>query len=92
MMPDEDRLRLRHTFNEAAGSYHHVRPDYPAEFFDELIAVAGSAPGDHLLDVACGPGQATVPLARRSFRIRIQGSPTHSQRLLTGPETKPSWG
>jgi hypothetical protein len=26
MMPDEDRLRLRHTFNEAAGSYHRVRP------------------------------------------------------------------
>ena len=33
-MPDEDRLRLRHTFNEAAGSYHQVRPDYPAELFE----------------------------------------------------------
>ena len=68
-MPDEDRLRLRHTFNAAAGSYHRVRPDYPAELFDELIAVAGLAPGDHLLEVGCGPGKATVPLARRGFRI-----------------------
>jgi SAM-dependent methyltransferase len=69
MMPDEDRLRLRHTFNEAAGSYHPVRPDYPAELFDELVAVAGLAPGDRLLEVGCGPGKATVPLARRGFRI-----------------------
>jgi SAM-dependent methyltransferase len=69
MMPDEDRLRLRHTFNEAAGSYYHVRPDYPAELFDELVAVARLTPGDHLLEVGCGPGKATVPLARRGFRI-----------------------
>ena len=68
-MPDEDRLRLRHTFNEAAGSYYHVRPDYPAELFDELVAVARLTPGDHLLEVGCGPGKATVPLARRGFRI-----------------------
>jgi SAM-dependent methyltransferase len=69
MMPDEDRLRLRHTFNQAAPSYHHARPDYPAELFDELIEVAGLAPGDHLLELGCGPGKATVPLARRGFRI-----------------------
>jgi trans-aconitate methyltransferase len=69
MMPDEDRLRLGQTFNEAAGSYNRVRPDYPAELFDEVIAVAGLAPGDHLLEVGCGPGKATIPLARRGFRI-----------------------
>ena len=68
-MPDEDRERLGHTFNEAAGSYHRVRPDYPAELFDDLIAIAGLAPGDHLLEVGCGPGKATLPLARRGFRV-----------------------
>ena len=69
MMPDGDRERLRHTFNEAAGSYHRVRPDYPAELFDDLIAIAGLSPGDHLLEVGCGPGKATIPLARRGFRV-----------------------
>jgi len=69
MTPDEDRLRLRQTFNQAAGSYQQVRPDYPAELFDELVAVAGLTRGDHLLELGCGPGKATVPLARRGFRI-----------------------
>jgi SAM-dependent methyltransferase len=69
MTPDEDRLRLSQTFDQAAGSYQQVRPDYPAALFDELVAVAGLTPGDHLLELGCGPGKATVPLARRGFRI-----------------------
>jgi SAM-dependent methyltransferase len=69
MMPDEDRLRLRHTFNAAAGSYSRVRPDDRGELLDELGAVAGRAPGDRLLEGGCGPGKATIPLARRGFRI-----------------------
>jgi SAM-dependent methyltransferase len=69
MMPDEDRLRLRGTFNGVAGSYNRVRPDYPRELFDNLIAIAGLAPGDHLVEAGCGPGKATLPLARRGFRV-----------------------
>lgn len=69
MMPDEERLRLRGTFNAVAESYNRVRPDYPGELFDDLIAIAGLAPGDHLLEVGCGPGKATLPLARRGFRV-----------------------
>jgi SAM-dependent methyltransferase len=69
MMPDEDRLRLRGTFNGVAGSYNRVRPDYPRELFDDLIAIAGLAPGDHLVEAGCGPGKATLPLARRGFRV-----------------------
>jgi SAM-dependent methyltransferase len=69
MMPDEDRQRLRGTFDGVAGSYDRARPDYPRELFDELIAIAGLVPGDHLLEVGCGTGKATLPLARRGFRI-----------------------
>ena len=68
-MPDEDRERLRQTFNGVAGSYDRVRPDYPPQLFDDLIALAGLAPGDHLLEAGCGTGKATLPLARRGFRI-----------------------
>ena len=69
MVPDEERLRLRQTFDQAADTYQHARPDYPAKLFDTLIAAAGLAPGDRLLEVGCATGKATVPLARRGFRI-----------------------
>jgi hypothetical protein len=49
MMPDEDRERLRGTFNGVARSYDGARPHYPPGLFDDLIALAGLAPGDHLL-------------------------------------------
>src|SRR6266487_6124190 len=67
--PDDDRERLRQTFNQAAGSYHRARPDYPSELFDDLITVTGLAPGDRLLEVGCATGKATLPLARRGFQI-----------------------
>ena len=69
MVSDEERLRLRQTFDQTAESYQRARPDYPAELFDTLIAAAGLAPGDRLLEVGCATGKATLPLARRGFRI-----------------------
>ncbi len=66
---DAERERLRETFDQAAESYHRVRPDYPEALFDDLIALAGLAPGDRVLEVGCATGKATLPLARRGFRI-----------------------
>ncbi len=60
---------LRETFDRAAGLYQRARPDYPAELLDHLVAVTGLEPGDHLLEVGCATGKATLPLARRGFRI-----------------------
>jgi SAM-dependent methyltransferase len=67
--PDDDRERLRQTFDQAASSYQRARPDYPGELFDDLITVTGLTPGDRLLEVGCATGKATLPLARRGFRI-----------------------
>lgn len=64
-----DRDRLRATFDSAAQLYHQARPDYPAELFDELVRRAGVRSGDRLLEIGCATGKATVPLARRGFRI-----------------------
>jgi SAM-dependent methyltransferase len=64
-----DRERLRETFNQAAEMYQRARPEYPDELFDDLIRAAGLAPGARLLEVGCATGKATVPLARRGFRI-----------------------
>ncbi len=67
-VPD-DREQLRATFNSAARSYHQARPDYPAELLDELVRLAGLQAGSRLLEVGCGTGKATIPLARRGFVI-----------------------
>ncbi|MEU8358189.1 class I SAM-dependent methyltransferase [Nonomuraea sp. NPDC048882] len=75
---------LRRTFDHAATTYQHARPDYPSDLYSHLLAVTGIKPGEpsgpgecgepdrsgtHLLEVGCGPGKATLPLARAGFRI-----------------------
>ncbi|MFC0864795.1 class I SAM-dependent methyltransferase [Sphaerimonospora cavernae] len=55
---DDERLRLRRTFTEDAVRYDRARPGYPAEMFTEF------APGSRVLEIGCGTGQATVPLAQ----------------------------
>ena len=69
MHPQDERERLRQTFDRAAELYDRVRPGYPEALFDDLIALTGLVAGDHLLEVGCATGKATRPLARRGFRI-----------------------
>ncbi|MEV4293936.1 class I SAM-dependent methyltransferase [Microbispora rosea] len=61
--------RLRATFDSAAAFYQDARPDYPGELYSDLLAITGVTPPAHLLEVGCGPGKATLPLARMGFRI-----------------------
>jgi SAM-dependent methyltransferase len=60
---------LRETFDASAESYDGARPDYPSELFDHLIDVAGLRSEDRLLEIGCGTGKATRPLAERGFHI-----------------------
>lgn len=66
---DAERERLRVTFDQTAESYHRARPDYPEALYEDLVTLAGLAPGDRLVEVGCATGKATLPLARRRFRI-----------------------
>lgn len=61
--------QLRARFNEAAELYDRARPGYPAALFEELVALAGLPPQARVLEIGCGTGQATLPLARRGFAI-----------------------
>lgn len=63
-----DYVRMRQTFNEDAGRYDRARPRYPVQLFDDLAA-AGAGPGARVLEIGCGTGQATVPLAERGYRV-----------------------
>ena len=62
-------MNPRDTFDRVASAYLGARPDYPEELYADLLALTGVAPPARLLEVGCGPGKATPPLARRGFRI-----------------------
>jgi SAM-dependent methyltransferase len=63
------REQLRATFDQAAGLYDRARPGYPADLVAELARLAGIAAGSRVLEVGCGTGQLTVPLAERGCEI-----------------------
>lgn len=62
-------MTLRETFDEAPELYDRVRPGYPEQLFDDLASFAGLRPGSRVLELGCGTGQATVPLAQRGYQV-----------------------
>ena len=65
----DDRGQLRTTFDSAADLYQRARPEYPEALYDALMAAAGLSAGARLLEIGCATGKATLPLARRDFRV-----------------------
>jgi SAM-dependent methyltransferase len=68
-VPRDRAERLRTTFSEDAERYHRARPGYPAALYDDLARLAGIGPGCRVLEIGCGTGQATIPLAERGCQI-----------------------
>jgi SAM-dependent methyltransferase len=60
---------LRTTFEQVPELYDRARPDYPHEVFDGLVALAGLPAEARLVEIGCGTGQATLPLAERGYAI-----------------------
>jgi SAM-dependent methyltransferase len=60
---------LRVGFDDDAEVYERTRPVCPPELFADLIRLARLAPGDRVLEIAPGTGQATVPLAERGLAV-----------------------
>jgi trans-aconitate methyltransferase len=52
----------RQVFGEVADDYDRVRPGYPAQLVDDVLAAAGPGP---VLEVGAGTGKATVAFAAR---------------------------
>src|SRR5436309_12388804 len=64
-----DRDRLKATFDDIAETYDMARPAYPGQLFDDLVALAKLPPNAHLVEIGCGTGRTTLPLASRGFRV-----------------------
>jgi len=61
--------RLRQIFDEDAELYDRARPGYPPPLFADLAALAGTGPGCQVLELGCGTGRATVPLAEQGCAV-----------------------
>lgn len=68
-MTDTDRELLRATFGQDADLYDQARPGYPDQMFADLVQLAGLSPQSRVLEIGCGTGQATLPLARLGCTI-----------------------
>ena len=65
---DARQEERRRSFDAAAAAYHEHRPGYPDALFDALAA--RMPPPARVLEIACGTGHATLPLAQRGYSIR----------------------
>ena len=68
-MSDPPHELLRTTFEQVPDLYDRARPNYPPQIFDDLAALAQLPAQASLLEIGCGTGQATLPLAERGYTI-----------------------
>ena len=68
-MASADPRVLRTTLDAVPEAYDAAWPPAPPEVLDGLVSLARLQPGARLLEIGCGTGQATMPLAQRGFEI-----------------------
>jgi SAM-dependent methyltransferase len=67
---DKNRARLRReSFDEVAELYALARPAYPPALVDELASRTALGPHRRVLEVGCGPGLMTLPIAETGASI-----------------------
>jgi SAM-dependent methyltransferase len=68
-MAERDPRRRRKSFNTVAEIYMRFRRAYPAEVLAAVQVAAGLGPGMRALEIGCGTGQLSVPLAQVGVEI-----------------------
>jgi len=56
-------------YSSAVAYYAQYRPGYPQDLVDALAAGTGLDGTQHMLDIGCGTGQVTIPLARHARTV-----------------------
>jgi SAM-dependent methyltransferase len=69
VVEESERDALRLVFDEDADAYDRTRPRCPDYVFDDIVELAKLRPGSRVVEVGCGTGQATVPLAERGLSV-----------------------
>ena len=92
-MNDRTHRSLGTVFDEVAELYDRARPGYPAELFADLVDITGLADGAPVVEVGCGTGQATLPLAELGCSITaVEPGPRLAhlarQRLAAFPDAQ----
>src|SRR5947209_4923085 len=62
-------IRRRESLDEVAERYDRARPGYPLALVDDLVDLACLGRGSRVLEIGCGTGQLTVPLAERGVSL-----------------------
>lgn len=60
---------LRTTFEQVPELYDRARPNYPTRMFADLATLAQLPEAARIVEIGCGTGQATLPLAERGYQI-----------------------
>lgn len=67
---DEDKpMRRRESFDTIAEDYDLYRPPYPPEVVDAIVALSQLHNGSSVLEIGCGAGQLSVPLAKLGVNL-----------------------
>jgi SAM-dependent methyltransferase len=64
-----DPIKTKHRAMWALGAYDRVATEVIPELGDVLVKAAGLQPGDYVLDVAAGSGNASLPAARTGAHV-----------------------
>jgi SAM-dependent methyltransferase len=69
MSEDNAPGRRRESFDAVADAYSLYRPPPPIEVVDAVIALSKLRPGSRVLEIGCGTGQLSVPLAKHGVDL-----------------------
>lgn len=59
----------RVSYDQVAALYNQIRPGYPNALFEDVIDFSNLSTEGNILEIGCGTGQATLPLARKGYNI-----------------------
>ncbi len=61
--------RKRITFEQEADLYDEIQSGYPDELIEDILRLSGIPSDGSILEIGCGPGNATVSFAKRGYQI-----------------------